>query len=109
MIDLRAWSVTEQVKKTVNADGSYSIVTEHFTDTRFRLPSERPKRTIINQIGIQVVDQTDTLLLNMPFNGATLSHVSCFGNEGATMLSTGARMTLADASIAALPAPATTS
>jgi len=40
-------------------------------------------------------------------SGATFTHERSFGNEGATMVSTGGRISVPDASIAGLPATRT--
>jgi Secretion system C-terminal sorting domain len=71
--DARPWEVAEQTEKQVNADGTFFIKINHSQDTRFRLPNQRPKQTIIDQNGFRVIGLQNQIIVNEAYAGTFLS------------------------------------
>ncbi len=78
MVDLKGFHAVDHFDKKVNSDGTFSITTQHETDTRFEVASGRPKTSIADQNGIRVVGQADTFLFDLLFGGAVLSQLPGF-------------------------------
>lgn len=70
---VRPWSKTEHTEKQVNQDGTFLIKTDHLTDDCFRIETDKPKQTLIDNNGIRVIDHQDEVVLNMPYSGPLLS------------------------------------
>lgn len=75
LIDIAGWQASDQVLKTMADDGSFSIVTNHLTDSRYEVQDSRPKTTIVDQTGIRVINLDNSVDFYLLFGDSILNQL----------------------------------